>query len=73
MSKISINLSIEQPQCRYCSRYWIPEEGVSADQSYCPLCTAARKAAAAEALGLRPLSATDASYGYFLPRALRLR
>lgn len=73
MSKRTINLAIEHPVCRYCSRYWMPQEGVSATQSYCPACAESRKKIATDSLNLKPLSLADASYGYFLPRLLRPR
>lgn len=73
MSKNSVNLAIARPRCRHCSRFWTPDEGVSADQSYCPLCAESRRAIAAKSLGLRPLRSGDAIQGYFLPRSLRPR
>jgi hypothetical protein len=73
MSKKSARLAAVSPRCRHCSRTWTPDEGVSADQSYCSRCSVARRTVAATALDLKPMRLTDMSDSYFLPRALRSR
>ncbi len=73
MSKNLKYFSIALPRCRHCSRPWTPDDGVSAQHSYCPLCVASRRAIATEALELKPLALTDTTHGYFLPRSLRPR
>ena len=72
MSNRSKRLAVLRPQCRFCERYWMPEDGVVASSSYCAACSDARRAFAAEHLGLKPLTAADAVVPYLLPRALRV-
>ena len=72
MSKRFVNLAVARPRCRFCSRAWTPAEGVSAEQAYCQLCSASRRAIATKALGLKPLTPGDANGDYLLPRSQRL-
>lgn len=71
MSNRPKRLAVLRPRCRFCGRYWTPEDGIVADSSYCSACSESRRLLAAEHLGLRPLTAADAVGPYLLPRALR--
>jgi hypothetical protein len=71
MPRKSPNLKVSMPRCRKCERYWRPAEGVSAKSSYCKRCAKERRAAAAAALGLRPLTPAEALGPYLPPRHLR--
>jgi hypothetical protein len=71
MPRKSPNLNVRMPTCRNCHRHWRPAEGVSAKSSYCKRCAKERRAAAAAALGLRPLSGAEAAGPYLAPRHLR--
>lgn len=71
MSTKHENLNAALPRCRYCQRYWQPEEGVVASNAYCSVCSMSRRAIAAKQLGLKPLSQLDRNERYVLPRSLR--
>lgn len=71
MTRKSPNRTLSQPQCRNCGRYWRPAEGVIATSSYCRKCAQGRRKSAAEALGLRPLTAAETIGPYLPPRLLR--
>jgi len=71
MSKKSVNLTASPPRCRFCLRYWQPEEGVIADKSYCRACSESRRAVAAKAFAHRPLELDDVTGAHVLPRLLR--
>ena len=71
MGKKLTNLNTALPRCRYCQRYWQPDEGVVATKSFCSSCSELRRSFAANHLGLRPLSQADGVEGYILPRSLR--
>lgn len=73
MSKRSGRLAVLRPQCRFCERYWTPEDGVVASSSYCSACVDDRRAIAAELLGLRPLTAAEKAGRYLLPRVRHVR
>ena len=55
----------ELPRCRFCRRYWQPDEGVSASVAYCEACADDRRAIAADVLGWARPTAT--AHGYLLP------
>lgn len=71
MSTRSRNLVVLRPKCRFCQRYWTPQDGVVASSTYCSACSGERRALAAEHLDLRPLTAADVVGPYLLPRFLR--
>lgn len=71
MKRKASNLRLSVPKCRHCGRYWQPPEGVVADAAFCEKCAAERRSAAARALGLRPITATEGVGPYIVPRQLR--
>ncbi len=62
---------VAAPRCGSCGRALRLEEGVVAASSYGQCCSAARRAAAQRAFGLRPLTNADFSGPYLLPRSQR--
>lgn len=71
MSNRSRNLAVLRPQCRFCQRYWTPEDGVVASSTYCSVCSDERRAVAADHLDLKSLTAAEVAGPYLLPRMLR--
>lgn len=71
MSTKQANLNAALPRCRHCQRYWQPDEGVVASNSYCSFCSESRRTIAEKHLELKPLNQVDTAERYLLPRSLR--
>lgn len=71
MKRKAPNLGVSLPKCRCCGSFWRPAPGVNATAAYCKRCARLRRAEATVTMGLKPITASDLSGKFLLPRRLR--